>query len=636
VRDFLLETSILSELTSTRCQAVTGRTDAGHTLEELYRRNLFLNQVSPFEAATHPEPSTGRFSQSRLDTKNAEAEAEFRYHDLFAAFLRRKLEQTWPQRVAELHLRAANAEPSPARAVVHYLAAHSWTAAADLIEQIGAELFSRGYLETLSRWINSLPASVREGRPRLLHYLSHYALLKGDWSEVKPLLERALEGFEAAGDGVGQGEVLVDLANCTVAQGDLEGGGVLYGRALTLPVPPYTRVQALLGRALAKGTLGDWRQTERDFRAAMDLCETRGTLDPRQLVTLPFFHPGFAILPGGLEHLERIARQAREQLGDEVSPTRLMVEEMRTVLHLFRGQLAQAIRIGESAMALRDRLGGHPYLSLNAALCLIVAHAARGDYAAAEPLFDRLFVGVKSTDQSPPDLVIYLFYAGRVRWLQGRIGEAREIYAEMCALLEEDPRREFPEARVCHAWMESLLALADGRFADAECALRRPDVLEQEDRASTLNGHTRLMLARLRWQQNRKTDALAELASALAYYERLGIPSPILLEGQSIVPLLRHAVEEGVHERYAAHLLELLGVDDEPLPVEIRQTGETLTPREVEVLRLVVLGLSNRAIAEQLVISQWTVKSHLTRIYRKLDVASRTQAIARARVLGFG
>jgi ATP/maltotriose-dependent transcriptional regulator MalT len=49
-----------------------------------------------------------------------------------------------------------------------------------------------------------------------------------------------------------------------------------------------------------------------------------------------------------------------------------------------------------------------------------------------------------------------------------------------------------------------------------------------------------------------------------------------------------------------------------------------------------VAGHSNRAIAEHLVISVWTVKSHLTKIYRKLDVASRTQAVARAHELGLG
>lgn len=636
IRDFLLKTAILPQLTPPLCQAVTRRDDAGKMLKELYHRNLFLVQVSPVQEQGSSEHRVVRVDQPRLEANNTKLKIQYRYHDLFADFLRDKLAEQCPERVPDLHLRAAQAESDSARAVGHYLAAAKWPEAAEIIEQIGAQMFNQGYLDTLSRWINKLPASVRKRHPRLLHYMSHCAIWKGTWPEVQSLLKRALQGFKAAGDEAAQGGVLVDLATCAAAQGELERSATLHGQALACPIPPHTRVQALLGRALAKGTWGDWAQTERDFKAAMNLVRQSGKLDPLHLVTFPFFHPGFAFLPGGLEHLEHICDQARAQLGDEISPSRLMVEEMTTVLHLFRGQLTEAIRIGEHALALRERLGGHPYLALNAALFLMIAHATRGDYAAVEPLFQVLFLGVDQTGQPPPDLAIYLFYAGRIRWLQGRLQKAREMYAQICAHIDEDPQREFPEARICRAWMLSLLRMAEGRYGEAERTLREPEVLEQKDRASTLNGNTRLMLARLYWQQNRQQEALAELAPVLAYHEQLGLPFAILLEGQSTVPLLRMAVDQGVHESYAAHLLELLGTDDKPRPVDVPRTGATLTPREVEVLRFVMTGHSNRAIAEHLVISEWTVKSHLTNIYRKLDVSSRTQAIVRARELGLG
>ena len=61
--------------------------------------------------------------------------------------------------------------------------------------------------------------------------------------------------------------------------------------------------------------------------------------------------------------------------------------------------------------------------------------------------------------------------------------------------------------------------------------------------------------------------------------------------------------------------------------------AEPLTDREAEVLRMLAIGLSNREIAEKLVISLSTIKTHITRIYNKLDVASRTQAVMRAREL---
>ena len=63
------------------------------------------------------------------------------------------------------------------------------------------------------------------------------------------------------------------------------------------------------------------------------------------------------------------------------------------------------------------------------------------------------------------------------------------------------------------------------------------------------------------------------------------------------------------------------------------ETGATLTPREVEVLRLLATGASNRAIAAELVVTVPTVKTHVSRILGKLNVKSRARAAAAARDL---
>ena len=61
---------------------------------------------------------------------------------------------------------------------------------------------------------------------------------------------------------------------------------------------------------------------------------------------------------------------------------------------------------------------------------------------------------------------------------------------------------------------------------------------------------------------------------------------------------------------------------------------EPLSPRELEVLQIMALGKTNKEIAQQLVIAPGTVKAHSASIYRKLDVANRTEAVGRARELG--
>ena len=84
LRDFLLQTSILTLLTPALCTAVTGSPHAPRLLEEAYRRNLFLTTVE----------------------ESNSVDSSYRYHDLFAAFLQRRLAQSSPDVLPELHRRA--------------------------------------------------------------------------------------------------------------------------------------------------------------------------------------------------------------------------------------------------------------------------------------------------------------------------------------------------------------------------------------------------------------------------------------------------------------------------------------------------------------------------------------------------
>jgi LuxR family maltose regulon positive regulatory protein len=76
------------------------------------------------------------------------------------------------------------------------------------------------------------------------------------------------------------------------------------------------------------------------------------------------------------------------------------------------------------------------------------------------------------------------------------------------------------------------------------------------------------------------------------------------------------------------------GAGEKPPEIAISTLVEPLSGREVEVLQLAGAGLSNREIAEELVLTVGTVKWHLHNIYGKLQVHNRTQAVARARELG--
>jgi LuxR family maltose regulon positive regulatory protein len=101
------------------------------------------------------------------------------------------------------------------------------------------------------------------------------------------------------------------------------------------------------------------------------------------------------------------------------------------------------------------------------------------------------------------------------------------------------------------------------------------------------------------------------------------------------------ALAEAVPPEYLARLVEAFEQAGLPIRPPTSRGGvvvaglvEPLTARELEVLGLLAAGAPNRAIAERLVVTQETVKKHLSHLFDKLGVANRTQAVARARELG--
>lgn len=132
---------------------------------------------------------------------------------------------------------------------------------------------------------------------------------------------------------------------------------------------------------------------------------------------------------------------------------------------------------------------------------------------------------------------------------------------------------------------------------------------------------------------NKKTSALKVLERALALAEPGGYVRVFVDEGPSIAILLEKLLNDkaGVSRAYVNKLLSAFQVD------KLIQTKdglvEQLSERELEVLRLIAAGLSNRRISEELYISLSTAKTHLRNIYGKLNVHSRTKAIVKAKEL---
>jgi LuxR family maltose regulon positive regulatory protein len=133
-----------------------------------------------------------------------------------------------------------------------------------------------------------------------------------------------------------------------------------------------------------------------------------------------------------------------------------------------------------------------------------------------------------------------------------------------------------------------------------------------------------------------KDKAMQVLSDVLALAEPGGFIRLFLDEGPPMQQLLlRLEADRGTHQ-YIQKLLVAFGKQEDTHPSSLRPRPllEPLTPRELEVLQLIAEGLSNDEIGKRLFLALDTVKGHNRRIFDKLQVQRRTEAVARARELG--
>ena len=133
-----------------------------------------------------------------------------------------------------------------------------------------------------------------------------------------------------------------------------------------------------------------------------------------------------------------------------------------------------------------------------------------------------------------------------------------------------------------------------------------------------------------RFEMLEETLALAEPGGLIRAFVDEGAPMAQLLAEAAVQEIMPHYVDK----LRAALEAELQKNEVKSSTPPVRPLVEPLSPRELEVLRLIAEGLSNDEIGKRLFLALDTVKGHNRRIFDKLQVQRRTEAVARARELG--
>jgi LuxR family maltose regulon positive regulatory protein len=618
VRRFLMQTSILAEMTPSVCQAVTGRDDAPEMLVELYRRNLAIASIT-------------------IDT---EGEPVYRYHDLFAQLLNRQLERELPGEIVELHRRAAKVQKTPGRAISHYFSARLWDEAAELMVRSGMQLLLLGMSETFRQWYGTLPAETRNNYSHLTILMARCEIHRGDYPTSRRLLNEAREAFVAKGDTVGEGEALTSLITLSYESNDRMSAANYVKRAQELPLEPMGQVAALLSQAWLCTYDCDWEGACSSIHKGLTIPSATG--DRRaDVVGITYMSAPLASLPGCLEVTENYCAEV-SRLSAPDTAWYLNAQELGTWPLLWRGQIEEAMARAKTAESLRMKLGGYPFIGNDLPLLLSVLYLAKGELDAAAKAVDTLILRAEKAGRSR--MMLHIHGAGRSLALLGRYEEALVMQQRLEALLDDN----FPLTNYLFNHLKGLLVLLGSDGDEAFTILQKTLDLEVKLPMAHVGGSARLLLARLLLDQGKPNEAFATAYPLLNEWNNASTPGYVLLDGPVILPLLRLAAG-----RNAVAVARMLGLFSENLclaeklttvpannvPVKEKilkgQLPESLTPRECDVLKLLIAGLTNIEISNELHVSRETVKSHVEHIFRKLDVHSRTQAVIRARELGF-
>jgi LuxR family transcriptional regulator, maltose regulon positive regulatory protein len=638
IRLFLLQTSILRELTGPLCDAVTGRHDSADVLVRLDRANLL---VTPLD-------------EERL---------WYRYHHLFADCLRGRLEAEQPDHVPDLHRRASGwyeRQHLVDEAVGHALSAQDFDLAARLVEEHGPSLLRQGRIVVLLNWANRLPWSLVQSEPRLGVLVGHALALSGQLADAESCLQSAEDALTARPLPDSEslyGQIAAVRAGIAAQRADAPRT-IEYARQAISRLPstePFVRSLTAFNLGDAHLLTGNVVSASAAFADSVDSGLATGSL--HMVAVSSAYLARTQILCGRLREAERVCHRALDVVAEASEAPSRTVPTLG-MLYAYLGQLRRELddlegagRYLGQALELGEQSG---YVEALAASYWALAQLRRAqlDIPAGLAMIDR---AIETVQERSLTVTRRLLLAERADLLLalGRLEEAESWAREI--RVGESLDLGLSEERECLSLIR--LRLARGEVDEAVRLSTR--LLGPAERAGRFGVVIELLAlqAIALHESSQLTPALAALERALVLAEPEGYVRVFADHGDAMGKLLRQVATRGIASEYVARLQMAIAspghshrVRTSPADsavadaanhrssdgpdVAMKQAGiESLTARELEVLRLLVTGVSNQAIADGLEVSVGTVKAHISHILGKLGAHSRTEAIVRARKL---
>lgn len=599
IQQFLLDTAVLPQFNSDLCKAVTGH-ECHEILREVENANLFL---IPLDAARN----------------------WYRYHHLFADFLNGRLQrQRSPEQIAEMHTRAARwyqQNGQSLTAVEHALTANDFEFAAELMMEVGREVLMFGEGNTLRQWIETLPPELQSSTRRMRLFYAWALIRTGEFKQAATVLDGVADELDTA---LLWGEYAALRARIAVITGDTDISVRFSEKALhKLPLDQHmlrSEVAINLGFSHLK------KAKVEEAREAFSEAAQNTSHDPGLWSVM------FATFYWG----QTYERQAQLHEAYEIYQRGLEMAQSRTngrnpspaigFMHVGMGKLLyEWNRLGEAETHLRravhfaERCGDHKMM-IYSREGLAKLLATLGDWDGAYAIIDDLERDVNAKGPTQRRVALALQQGDTRLGLQ---------WAERLNIgVTDSPEKitEWPSAYLTLTRLHMAVRRYDGLLPILDTLIAWGEGRNSVNFLLEVSLLKAILLGRM----GDLDTAVPILQRILTTAESEGYVRLFLDEQDgTLIRLLHRVGGSGVTAVYARNLLSLLD------PQEDDQVNgvQPLSPREIEVLQHLAAGQTNRQIAEEMVVSHNTIKAHTRRLYEKLGVNNRTQAVARAREL---
>lgn len=632
LQEFMTVSALLERLNWSLCNAVTGATDGRAMIEALEQRNLFLFSIDP-------------------------ERKWFRYHPLFADFLRRRCADRYPDRIRNCHLRASAwlaDHGFMVEAIEHAFKSGDDDRAGRLLDRASGDLFAAGQTGTLMALSARLPHAVLARLPHLQLERAWYSQLSWNFADARIALAHVravLEDGTSLGGVSARERALLEsrLAHrdmmLSVLSDDMHEGARRARDWLARDTSQDAFMAASTGTAImaaqrvmfqCEGTLTSARMLHARY---VEGGARYGLVFHQCVVGNVLFERGDLDLAH--DSYER-ALQVAVELQGEHSALYNMPALMSGELHYERNQLLRC----EEVLAQRDigtRLGFVDNL--------IAGYATRGRLHARRGRLDEAAELVREGLWLAAQYAFTRMEAAlrhEQAWLvgeeSGRAGDtwpARRIGSPAVGTAAASaPRDGVTMTELLVALTSARASLASGQPRDAIPLLRSWLTFTRDRRCHRAATRCGALLTRVLLAAGDRRSALRTLTDALALAAPGGFIRTFVDEGPEVAALVAEIAEQCAHPPANTHATlvrrafenpddstSVPGIPDSAHP----DAQDVLTTREIQILELGARGMQNADIAQATFLAQSTVKWYWQRIFEKLAVRRRPDAIRRAR-----